>query len=406
MRVVGVPGSRERFQGRQMKSDVSWASLESTTPLTLDAITTTTTTPTTTEVATTFDTTISTTTPLQEDDWLHVLTDQEDDYDYDEDDYWLLNQTNCFPSDPSHDQSPKKDTIDFHDVRKQIVEHIVGGRELSDPEHLRLRALAAWRYQGRKWVVVNGGPLFLSPGLGAFDGVLQGGEANEDAVEWRRAANLTFPGGSAVVGGRSVLFDFVGREDAGTYICTARNPHGATYSTSVTIRVQYVPVVGVWGRTVGEEGVEIGCLGEGQPRPTLAWYKNNTKLPAVCDGNIEVKSTPLSPGFVLSVIKISNATVSDFAMYHCRAANSLGVSRSYLMLHDGSGAMSPEYLEEPEDPVIYSTPVENPRLASFLLGMVPPLYIALYIIAYLGCYKSPSTGGHGRFGGNVDMDTE
>ncbi|MPC75584.1 hypothetical protein E2C01_069974 [Portunus trituberculatus] len=68
--------------------------------------------------------------------------------------------------------------------------------------------------------------------------------------------------------------------------------------------------------------------------------------------------------------------------------------------------MSPEYLEEPEHPIIYSTPVENPRLASFLLGMVPPLYIALYIIAYLGCYKSPSTGGHGRFGGNVDMDAE
>ena len=57
-------------------------------------------------------------------------------------------------------------------------------------------------------------------------------------VEWRRTANLTFPGGSMVVGGRSVLFDFVGREDAGTYICTARNPHGSTYSTSVNIYVQ------------------------------------------------------------------------------------------------------------------------------------------------------------------------
>ncbi|MPC75552.1 hypothetical protein E2C01_069942 [Portunus trituberculatus] len=55
------------------------------------------------------------------------------------------------------------------------------------------------------------------------------------------------------------------------------------------------------------------------------------------DENIEVKSTPLSPGFVLSVIKITNTTVSDFALYHCRAANSLGVSRSFLMLHDGSG---------------------------------------------------------------------
>lgn len=52
----------------------------------------------------------------------------------------------------------------------------------------------------------------------------------------------------------------------------------------------------------------------------------------------------------------------------------------------------------------YTTAVENPRLASFLLGMVPPLYIALYIIAYLGCYKSPGTGG--RFGTTVDTEGE
>ncbi|MPC77555.1 hypothetical protein E2C01_072012 [Portunus trituberculatus] len=146
--------------------------------LSLDTTTTTTTTNT---EPTTFDTKIPTTTSLQEDDWLHVLTDQ-DSYDYGEDDYWLLNQTNCFPSDTSHDQSPKKDTVDFHDVRKQIVEHVFGEKELSDPEHLRLRALAAWRYQGRQWVVVNGGPLFLTPRLGAFDGMLQESEESVDAV--------------------------------------------------------------------------------------------------------------------------------------------------------------------------------------------------------------------------------
>ncbi|XP_050695133.1 protein amalgam-like isoform X2 [Eriocheir sinensis] len=228
---------------------------------------------------------------------------------------------------------------------------------------------------------------------------------NGSKVEWRRALNLTFPGGAAVVGGRSVFFDFVGREDAGTYICTARNNGSSTYSTALTIHVQYAPVVGVWARTVGQEGMELGCLGEGRPQPTLAWYKNNTKLSNACGGHTEVKSTALSPGFVLSVAKLTNTSEQDFALYHCRAANSLRVSRSFLMVHDGSGEMSVDYLDH-EDPVVYSTPVENPRLASFLLGMVPPLYIALYIIAYLSCYKSPSTGGHGRFGANMDMDGE
>lgn len=44
------------------------------------------------------------------------------------------------------------------------------------------------------------------------------------------------------------------------------------------------PVVGVWARNVGQEGVELGCLGEGRPQPTLAWYKNNTKLSNACGG--------------------------------------------------------------------------------------------------------------------------
>lgn len=55
----------------------------------------------------------------------------------------------------------------------------------------------------------------------------------------------------------------------------------------------------------------------------------------------------------------------------------------------------------------YVTPVENPRLASFMLGMVPPLYIALYIIAYLGCYKTSVSGvpgAHGRFGASYDVE--
>ena len=102
-------------------------------------------------------------------------------------------------------------------------------------------------------------------------------------------------------------------------------------------------------------------------------------------------------------------TSSKFALIVFNNSNIIETQAALLLrflmfLHQG--AMSPDYLEQ-EEPVVYSTPAENPRLASFLLGMVPPLYIALYIIAYLGCYKSPSSvAGHGRFGANMDMETE
>ncbi|KAK3874090.1 hypothetical protein Pcinc_020926 [Petrolisthes cinctipes] len=221
-------------------------------------------------------------------------------------------------------------------------------------------------------------------------------------VEWRREANLTFPDGSVVVGGRSVLLQLIGREDAGTYICTARSIHGAQHSTALTIHVNYAPVVGVWAWGVEGEGVEMGCMVEARPQATLAWYKNNTRITDdSCTGNVEIRSSVMSPGFEVLVLHLTNITDEDYAFYHCRANNSLGVSRAFIMFHDGSGKMSLNHLYRE---VKYTTPVENPRLASFMLGMIPPLYIALYIIAYLGCYKTPGTGG--RFGNALDAEGE
>ncbi|KAG7164454.1 Lachesin-like 1 [Homarus americanus] len=224
-------------------------------------------------------------------------------------------------------------------------------------------------------------------------------------VEWRREANLTFPDGSIMMGGQSVLLEYVGREDAGIYVCTARNSLGRTHSTALTIHVHYPPVVGVWARDVGVSDVELGCLVEGRPRPSLAWYRNNTRLsPPSCHGNVELHSSVLSPAFLLAIVRVSNTSEADFAYYHCRATNSVGISRAYVMLHDDSGGMSLDKLK-PKVVTKYRA-VENPRLASFLVGMVPPLYIALYIIAYLGCYKTSLTGGggHGRFGTSMDLD--
>ncbi|XP_066942748.1 uncharacterized protein [Macrobrachium rosenbergii] len=224
-------------------------------------------------------------------------------------------------------------------------------------------------------------------------------------VEWQRGANLSFPGGAFVVGGRSVLLDYVAREDAGTYICTATTPSGHSHSSGVSINVHYHPVVGLWSRDTEDDSVELGCLAEGQPRPSVVWYVNNTKITLDnCPWNAEIRSSTLSPSFVLSVLTLNNVTFSDFGYYHCRASSSVGVSRGYVMLHDDSGMLDPQFLAD-QKPVKHPAPLENPRLSSFLLGMVPPLYIGLYIIAYLGCYKTSisGVGGHGRFGGGADM---
>ncbi|XP_070000684.1 cell adhesion molecule DSCAM [Penaeus vannamei] len=360
----------------------------------------------------------------------------------------------CLPPESWTDDEdgPENDQSDLSEVVDKILEHVVPGED-SDPESIRARAVAAQTGLGKEHPILvairgemagdaaedmalpkaeqlealnltdasSSEPLSSSVADGEPENATQV-TVEEGArvrlvcnvtgvqhywVEWRRAANLTFPGGAVVVGGRSVLLDYVGREDAGLYSCTAKTTFGHTHSNNVTIHVHYAPVVGLWARDTGVGEVELGCLAEGRPRPTISWYINNTRIHSNgCNRNVTITTTVLSPGFLLSVAQIHNVNTSDYGYYHCRAVNMQGTTRGFIMLHDGTGQLNAEQLRKIHKEA-YVTPVENPRLASFMLGMVPPLYIALYIIAYLGCYKTSVSGvpgAHGRFGASYDVE--
>ncbi|XP_042856969.1 hemicentin-1-like [Penaeus japonicus] len=356
----------------------------------------------------------------------------------------------CVPPESWTDgeDDPEDDQSDLSEVVDKLLEHVVPGMD-SDPESIRARALAAQLGLGKEHPIlvaikgemardVGENEDFQTEALNLTDAStsepflrLETDEGPENMtevtveegarvrlvcnvtgvqhywVEWRRAANLTFPGGAVVVGGRSVLLDYVGREDAGLYSCTAKTTLGHTHSNNVTIHVHYAPVVGLWARDTDVGEVELGCLAEGRPRPAISWYINNTRIHSnLCNRNVTVTTTVLSPGFLLSVLHIRNVSASNYGYYHCRAINIQGVTRGFIMLHDGTGQLDAEQLRKVHKEV-YVTPVENPRLASFMLGMVPPLYIALYIIAYLGCYKTSVSGvpgAHGRFGASYDVE--
>ncbi|XP_047501121.1 neuronal cell adhesion molecule-like isoform X2 [Penaeus chinensis] len=356
----------------------------------------------------------------------------------------------CLPPESWTDDGdgPENDQSDLSEVVDKILEHVVPGED-SDPESIRARAVAAQTGLGKEHPILvairgemsgdmaedldppetdqtlnlqdaSAAEPFLTPEMDGEPENRTQVTVEEGArirlvcnvtgvqhywVEWRRAANLTFPGGAVVVGGRSVLLDYVGREDAGLYSCTAKTTLGHTHSNNVTIHVHYAPVVGLWARDTGVGEVELGCLAEGRPRPAISWYINNTRIHSNgCNRNVTITTTILSPGFLLSVALIHNASSSDYGYYHCRAINMQGSTRGFIMLHDGQ--LDAEQLRKIHKEE-YVTPVENPRLASFMLGMVPPLYIALYIIAYLGCYKTSVSGvpgAHGRFGASYDVE--
>ncbi|XP_076041217.1 uncharacterized protein LOC143025437 [Oratosquilla oratoria] len=226
-------------------------------------------------------------------------------------------------------------------------------------------------------------------------------------IEWKRGANLTFPDGEVRVGGDEVHLSYARPEDQGTYMCTARRPHGAARTRGILLRVQYAPRVRVWARDTvsGDGGVEMGCLVEGWPMPSVAWYANSSRLhiqeSTTDEQPFDIDEWKMSDRFRRSVLTLNNVTSANFATYHCRAHNSQGVARGHIVLHDGSGYLNmSRILASLKIGKIDEVEWQNSRLAAFLLSMVPPLYIALYIIAYLSCYKTSISGSssHGRFG--------
>ncbi|CAL4115002.1 unnamed protein product, partial [Meganyctiphanes norvegica] len=230
-------------------------------------------------------------------------------------------------------------------------------------------------------------------------------------VEWRRWSNLTFPGGEEVVGGRSVLFDQVGREDSGNYHCTVRTKDGLTHSATLRLYVNFMPEVFVWARGGGASGeVELGCLAQGYPQPQLAWYINNTRITnTVCPRGLKVSvgRRYLAPEWSLLLLRVQGLSAPAHGFYHCSATNTEARSQAVIMLHQGDLSLEPlRALSIQHNLNLLREEMKETaknQMSVFVMGMVPPMYIAFYIIVYLSCYKSQSIVGAatGRYGGDT-----
>ncbi|RWS04981.1 titin-like protein [Dinothrombium tinctorium] len=109
-----------------------------------------------------------------------------------------------------------------------------------------------------------------------------------------------------IVGGSTLIFEKVSRNDSGNYTCVVNNAYGEDKTSFVlTIKVAMKWIEEPKDMTIVEgNGIIINCIAEGFPRPQISWWKN--------------KNVILSHS---ERFEIKNADYKDKGEYECKAEN-------------------------------------------------------------------------------------
>ena len=73
------------------------------------------------------------------------------------------------------------------------------------------------------------------------------------------------------------------------------------------------------------DSVELTCQVEGQPKPTVTWFKDGAEV-NTSDARIEISHPDSNGSSTVSTLTIPDAVRSDQGSYHCRASNRIGAS--------------------------------------------------------------------------------
>ncbi|XP_022243271.1 titin-like [Limulus polyphemus] len=143
-------------------------------------------------------------------------------------------------------------------------------------------------------------------------------------------------------GVHSLMITAASKEDAGTYICIAKNKSGemrSDFNLTVIEKEQVVPpkfVERFQSIHVKEgESVTLHCRAVGTPVPRITWQKDGVQIHSQ-PPNIIIETQGGS-----STLNFNQVTAKDSAWYHCTAQNQAGSSSTRGRLHVSSEALPP-----------------------------------------------------------------
>ncbi|KAG7255228.1 hypothetical protein CRUP_010494 [Coryphaenoides rupestris] len=119
----------------------------------------------------------------------------------------------------------------------------------------------------------------------------------------------------------SLTIKYVQFNDAGQYLCSARNPIG---QDTQSMYLEGAVTVYTW------EGnsANISCEVLAHPGASVLWFRDGQQLPNANSSNVKIYNTPGG-----SYLEINPESQNDFGSYNCTATNVIGSeSKEFLMI--------------------------------------------------------------------------
>ncbi|XP_049901317.1 B-cell receptor CD22-like [Epinephelus moara] len=133
-----------------------------------------------------------------------------------------------------------------------------------------------------------------------------------------------------------LVFSSIQSYNSGRYYCTAQNELGTSTSESISINVKHAPwqisVSGPSGEIVEGRSVTLTCSSDGDPPPTLTWYKENQTLHHGEEGIYHFISWHKEDQILHrgqdGIYHFTSIRSEDSGFYYCKSENQYGEMKS------------------------------------------------------------------------------
>uniref|UniRef100_A0A8W7PKJ0 Ig-like domain-containing protein n=1 Tax=Anopheles coluzzii TaxID=1518534 RepID=A0A8W7PKJ0_ANOCL len=154
-------------------------------------------------------------------------------------------------------------------------------------------------------------------------------------ISWRREYNAILPIGGQTFTGNELRLNGLRREDRGTYYCTADNGVGRADTKTITLEVEFAPVIRVPRPKVAQAldyDIDVECVVQAFPAPAISWYRDGKQIHN--GGSYSISQIGSPDDVTTSVVKIHSVAAEHYGDYVCKATNKVGQAEARLNLFE------------------------------------------------------------------------